>query len=250
VDVAQYVTAIEIDGRMLGEAVERAGWHAPVPTCPGWQVRDLVRHLGHVHRRVAGMIVDRVVAPPPAPSEEEMLRGGPPDTGLLDWFSEGCAALAATLRAAPADLAMWTFLEAPSPLAFWARRQAHETAIHRVDAESAAGEVGPFPPAFAADGVDELLMGFLGRGRRAHRSDPSRSLAVHAADTAQSWLLRSLPDRVEVSRHGGAADCTVSGRAVDLYLFLWNRRAAHGLDIVDDLGVLGWWRRNVRITWS
>ncbi|MER6443505.1 hypothetical protein ABT275_45720 [Streptomyces sp. NPDC001185] len=35
----------------------------------------------------------------------------------------------------------WTFNPArvPSPLAFWTRRQAHETAVHRYDAEAATG---------------------------------------------------------------------------------------------------------------
>ena len=63
----------------------------------------------------------------------------PPDAELAAGSRQGCAALADALAAAPADLECWTFLRAPSPLAMWARRQAHETAIHRVDAELAAG---------------------------------------------------------------------------------------------------------------
>lgn len=40
---------------------------------------------------------------------------------------------------------------ATSPRAFWARRQAHETAIHRADAESALATVPEWNAAFAAD---------------------------------------------------------------------------------------------------
>jgi uncharacterized protein (TIGR03083 family) len=79
------------------------------------------------------------------------------DGALVDWFREGHAGLVRRLEAAPPDLACWSFLPAPTPLAFWARRQAHETAIHRADAQGSGGAVTPFQPAFAADGLDELL---------------------------------------------------------------------------------------------
>jgi hypothetical protein len=39
----------------------------------------------------------------------------------------------------------------------WARRQAHETAIHRFDAESATSSVSGFDPTFASDGIGEIL---------------------------------------------------------------------------------------------
>ncbi len=65
-----------------------------------------------------------------------------------------------------------TFLkDAPAPREFWARRQAHETTIHMVDAQSAllgrvpsTDEAG-ISSAFAADGLDELLRGFFTRGK-------------------------------------------------------------------------------------
>ena len=88
--------------------------------------------------------------------------------------AQGCDGLADALAAAPDDLECWTFLPAPSPRAMWARRQAHETAIHRVDAELAAGTpVWRCDAAFAADGVDELLTCFV--PRRSHaRCAPTR----------------------------------------------------------------------------
>ena len=73
------------------------------------------------------------------PPEEEILRGGAADPELLAWFRAGHASLAETLTEADPALVCATFMAAPSPLAFWARRQAHETAIHRADAEIAAG---------------------------------------------------------------------------------------------------------------
>ena len=167
VEIAEHIVSLERDGQLMAAAAQRAGLAAPVPSCPGWQVRDLLRHQGHVHRWAGRFVTERLPDAVPEPSEAEILAADPPDEQLLDWFREGHAALVGALRAALPDLTCWTFLPAPTPLAFWARRQAHETAMHRVDAELAAGgPVTSFDPAFAADGIDELIMGFLGRHER------------------------------------------------------------------------------------
>jgi hypothetical protein len=78
-------------------------------------------------------------------SEAAILAGGPGDDELPGWFREGHASLVRVLEAADPDMTCWTFLDAPSSVAFWARRQAHETAIHRVDAEQAAAGAGGRP---------------------------------------------------------------------------------------------------------
>ena len=112
--------------------------------------------MGGVHRWAATIVREGRpgfdVTPPEIPA----------DADLLDWYSAGHAALVETLRAAPADLDCVTFLPAPSPLAFWARRQALETVIHRTDAQAAAGRVDPIDDALAADGIDEIVVGFGG----------------------------------------------------------------------------------------
>ena len=77
---------------------------------------------------------------------------------------------------------MPTFLPAPSPLAMWARRQAHETAIHRYDAQHATGTSAGFDPAFASDGIDELVSGFAPRADQ-FPTKSSRTMVVHAEDT-------------------------------------------------------------------
>ena len=142
-------------------------------------------------------------------------------------------------------------MPAPSPLAFWARRQAHETAVHRYDAQSAApggppAPAGAFDPAFAADGVDELIMGFAPRRRyRARDAGVERTLTVRALDAAGRWHVR-LTDGgpTEVSRDDPAADCTLEGAAAGLYAFLWNRSdaARAGLTITGHPQALAAWR--------
>src|SRR5205823_6038165 len=131
------------------------------------------------------------------------------------------------LRDAPADLACWAFLDAPSPKAMWARRQAHETTIHRVDAElAAAAGVTPIAAELAIDGIDELLTCFVPRPRSRLKADPARSLRIVASDVDDSWLITiGANGPVTARRVTTTGDATVTGRAEDLYLTLWSRTA-------------------------
>ena len=259
-DVPAYIGALRREGELLAGAAERAGMSAAVPACPGWRVADLLRHTSYVHRWAAGFVAQRLTEPVDEPPEEEILQQGPGDESLVGWFREGHAALVRTLSEASPDVDCWTFLSAPSPLAFWARRQAHETAIHRVDAEQAAAGAGRsadgprFEPAFAANGVDELLMGFLARNvGRESWPGLGGDLALHADDgpgARADWLVGGRPGAAGVSRGNGPADCAVTGRARELYLLLWNRGPADGLQVTGDPRVLAAFGRTVAVTWS
>lgn len=93
------------------------------------------------------------------------------------------------LREAPPNLQCWTFLPAPTPLAFWARRQAHETTIHRVDAELAAVELTSVDQQVVVNGIDEPLTCFVTRRRGRLRSERTKTLSVQATDSGTSWHL-------------------------------------------------------------
>jgi uncharacterized protein (TIGR03083 family) len=263
-ETADHIACLRREGELLAGAAERAGLDAPVPACPGWRIRDLLAHLGFVHRWAAGYVAGERTDMTPEPPEEEMIRLAPADESLVGWFRDGHASLVSVLAAADPSVRCWTFLPAASPLAFWARRQAHETAIHRVDAQlaAAAGRVGaepdPFPAGLAADGIDELVMGFAGRNPR-RLSDSPAALGIRAGDTpAASWTVVMGDERARVSR-GLAPDgddaaiagryCEVSGHASDIYLLLWNRRTAGGLDVRGDPGILETWRERMHVRW-
>jgi uncharacterized protein (TIGR03083 family) len=250
-EIAEHVEALRREGSLLADAAAAVDLDAPVPHCPDWTVRELLRHIGGVHRWAATYV--REARPRPMDDDEERRVMAPPGDGaLLGWFREGHANLVKALESAPPDLDCWSFLPAPSPLAFWARRQAHETAIHRADAQGAGGNgaVTPFPPALATDGVDELLLGFASRRNGRLRADPPRSLALHATDAASHWLVRVQPDRIDVSHQPGDADWSAAGPASDLYLLLWNRRGTDGLQVSGDPSLLELWRTSVRVRWS
>jgi uncharacterized protein (TIGR03083 family) len=259
VESEEHIAALEKDGTLLAAAADRAGLGAPVPSCPDWQVRDLLRHIGHVHRWAASYVGDARTEMAEDLAEEEVLRAGPGDADLLGWFRDGHAELVRVLRSADHGLNCWTFLGAPSPLAFWARRQAHETAIHRADAESAAGEVTGFPAPFAADGIDELIMGFWARGRAG--ADRQCALHVLATDTGDGWLAdlgaRTAERRPAAAarRPAAAADCVVAGPAAQVYLLLWNRpphagQCADTTTVTGDPATLRLWQDLMKVRWS
>jgi uncharacterized protein (TIGR03083 family) len=252
VEVTAHTEALRDEGDLMAEAARAADPGAPVPTCPEWAVRDLVQHMGGVHRWATRYVAE--ARPEYSPIDLEVLVGGwPEDADLTDWFVAGHAGLVAALTAAPADLECWTFLPAPSPLAMWARRQAHETAIHRVDAELSAGTVvSGFTAPFAADGVDELLTCFVPRRSTKLRADVLTTFGVRCTDDPGAWVLDIGPEGVaavngvtEVN-----AACTLSGRAADLYLALWNRGGADALEVEGDRAVLDVFLEGVQVRWS
>jgi len=273
-EVEEHIAELQQDGELIAAAAERAGLTSTVPPCPAWQIRDLLRHTGHVHRWAARYVTGGLARPVPDLSEAEILAGGPPDPELIGWFRAGHASLVAALTDADPSLSCWTFLPAPSPRAFWARRQAHETAIHRVDAELATPDsVTPVSAGFATDGVDELIMGFFGRDQRkltdTQRSGRLQTVQVRSTDTGGEWLVALTEDgtlaarveRRDGSENGGGsagstasarADCTLTGPAAGLYLLLWNRAdpAAAGVEVGGDGRVLTTWRRGMHVTWS
>src|SRR5690606_9367186 len=171
--VAEHIAVLKREGEHLADAIGRADPDQPVPTCPEWTVRELAHHMGRVHRWAAAVVRDAWPDQPTSEDEERIWGTMPADDALEAWVREGHRQIVDALTSAPADLSCWTFLAAPSPLAFWARRQAHETAIHRVDAQTVLGEPGEVEAAFATDGLDELLLCFFaGRSRRLRNDKP------------------------------------------------------------------------------
>ena len=228
-----YLQALRDDGTALAAAARR-GLDPPVPACHGWTVADLVLHTGMVHRHKLEIVRGRLAEPPspwppPAPARAE----------LLGWYEQGLEELLTVLEDADAEPGVWTFHRPDQTVAFWRRRMAQETAVHRVDAESAHGDPRPVPAALAADGGTELLEVFLaprtdgepggGRGESVH---------LHATDTEGEWQLRLLPAGVEVARGHAQGDATVNGDASDLLLFLWGRASADRLDRSGDPALL------------
>jgi uncharacterized protein (TIGR03083 family) len=188
----------------LERALTTAGqFDTPVPSCPGWTVRDLAHHLGEVQRWVVHAIDHgNPDAPELAP---------PVDGDLVTWFARGSQELLAHLDVDPATPA-WTF-GPDKVVGFWQRRQVHEHRIHRWDLEDALGDAGPLDPVVAHDGIDEVATMFWPRQLRLGRTaEPPDALAILTTDTGGAWTVGP-----------GEVSATLSGTASDVALALWHR---------------------------
>jgi hypothetical protein len=115
----------------------------------------------------------------------------------------------------------------------------HETTVHRVDVEAAAGgPVHPINAKVALDGIDELLFLWFGHrlGELRMSSPQNGAVALSAAD--RRWLAVFEPGRCTARRveeaDARAADAMVSGSPTEVYLWSWGRLPDQSVRISGD----------------
>jgi uncharacterized protein (TIGR03083 family) len=250
-DRSRYLECLATDQTRLRQ-VAAADLAAAVPTCPGWSVADLVRHVSEVYLHKVECM-RQGVAPeswPPGLSGEAPLP-------LLD---RSYQALLGEFDARATSSPAATWHDPDQTVGFWIRRMAQETVIHRVDAELAAGEpVAEIAPDLAVDGIDEVLRVFLAYATQRWPEEfggvlPATAERVLVTTGQESWLIRLEPSGAVVedgfSRGGGRvgpggapADATVSAAPPDLLLWLWRRSGADAAERRGDQSVVDRFRQ-------
>jgi uncharacterized protein (TIGR03083 family) len=217
----------------------------PVPSCPGWTLRDLAEHVGGVHRWAAHHV--RVYSPVRVPANSIGLSLPGDDAEVADWLREGAAVLVSAFEGADGDVAMWAW-GADKHARFWPRRMLHETAVHRADAALALGLPFALAGEVAADGIDELLDNLPCASYFAPAVDSLRGAGETLAFVAPSasWAVTLEADGFSWSRGGaqgsapGSASVTLrAGSEADLLLMLYGRLAPG--DVSGDRAVLDRW---------
>lgn len=213
---ADDVAVIEADAAAMLQAARQGPLDAPVAGCPGWDVARLCGHLGWVHRWAT-----LVVRSGEEPDLEAIPKPPRPRDAAVEWFADGVDPLVVALRDAPPNATPWNRWGGERTVAFWARRQAIETAIHRWDVEAAVGEAAPIAAGLAPAGIDELFDVHLPfRGGAPFTG----SLHLHAADAEGEWTLTGDGSgAVAVQRGHAKGDAAVRGPASALLLLLWRR---------------------------
>ena len=250
-ETEDFVRVLRQEGLTLIDAARRADVDADVPTCSEWDVRELVRHIGAVHEWATRQLVNRMTTELEG-DLVDIVGGWPADAELFDWAATRHADLVDALEGSDPDFPYWTWRPAPSPITSWARRQAHETAIHRADADAAAGRVTVFDASVASDGVDELILDVVGNRGGPLALDSVHSIAFVATDTDERWFAAMGPDGYETRRGNDMADCSVAANASDLYRLVWHRAdlADSGVSLDGDPAVRQLWWELVAVRWT
>lgn len=231
--VSEYLSHLDADSHLLAAAA-CSGLDPMVPGCADWSVRDLVIHIARVQRHKVEIVERGLVdVSPPHP---ELPEGADP----IEWFRSGADRLYRVLAASDPAAPAKTF-GVEQTVGFWIRRMAHETLIHRIDAEQAQGYESPIDPELALDGIAELLEVFV--TRIAPWGEFQRGEHVVALDAADRfWQVRlgrfvgtkrdrayNLPAAVFADGEPGT---TVRGDPDRVLLWMWGRGPVSSVDIV------------------
>ncbi len=226
---AQFLGEISASTAMLAEIASSCDNELPVPSCPDWTLRQLATHVGRVHRWAGELVRTR--------AQEMIAFNAVPDGRYpaeagerAAWLTAGAARVIEAIADA-GDAPVWAF-GAIAPAGFWARRQAHETMVHRADAELAAGRPVALDQYLAADGIDEWLSMATRGGTSEVRPLPAGARLQLTAtgsgvpDSTVSWLISGTEQGLALSGGAGQADVSVAGPADKLLLVLLRRLAA------------------------
>ncbi|MGW0118645.1 maleylpyruvate isomerase N-terminal domain-containing protein [Streptomyces sp. NPDC003327] len=177
--------------RRFAALVRDADPATPVPTCPGWTLADLTRHLGTLHRWAEHLV--RTGARTRVLAADVPLDLPDDPAAHPDWLVDGAARLVATLRAADPDAPLWTPGADPH-VRHYPRRLLSEAVVHLADAELAVtGTAAPIDPRTAADALDHFLaeapyVPWIAEPV-AHLDRDGAVLRLTARDSATSWTL-------------------------------------------------------------
>ena len=236
-----YAAALVEQNDRFANAIRDADGSTPVPTCPGWTIEQLFRHVGRGDRWAGQIVADRMTE---ALDPRTVRNGKPPQDidGTVDWLHGGVRDLLDSVAEVGADTPVWTFL-GPRPAEWWIRRRLHEATVHRADAQLALGEAYELDTPLAGDCIAEWL-DLLAAGRHGDELPlvPGKSLHLHGAEGGEWTIHRDGDSLVWNTGHdSGTAD--VSGRTVDLTLALFRRTPSDqsALEVSGDRGVWTYW---------
>jgi len=223
-----YVRLQRADGARLRE-VAGFGLDAPVPSCPGWRVADVVAHTAEVYAHKVActrLQAEPDLWPPPEHAGREP----------LELFDDSLSGLLAMFEYEGPEAPSHTWWDPDQSVGFWIRRMAQETAVHRVDVELAHGVPTPVDAELAVDGIDELLVMMLAGDEWAeHGTKHPIDATVRITCQGRSWTVQADSDAVVVDRSAdGDADAEVAGEPSELYLWLWGRGDETSLIITGD----------------
>ncbi|AUI57499.1 maleylpyruvate isomerase family mycothiol-dependent enzyme [Amycolatopsis sp. BJA-103] len=237
IDQGRFLEVIGAETELMAQVAHTASADAPVPTCPGWTLGEVLRHVGSVYRVTRRWIAD-------GRRPEHWQRKPGPGQTLEEYFREGRDELVAELSAHDADELAPTWWPADRSYGFWWRRMAHEATIHRIDAESAAGrDVSEIPEDVALDGIDEALTLWFGQRLPLLGLSGTKTGSVGVRTAGHHWIARAGPTETIAWRcsaeEARRADDLVTGQPDKIYRWLWGRAGPTAVTVSGDQDMAG-----------
>lgn len=234
-----YLAHIRSDAARMADLAAR-NLDGAIPACPGWDVREALIHTGEVYSH-------KVVCMRTGRRPDDWNHGPAVGENAVQWFAARTAELLGELRERDPGSPAFSWYEPQQNVAFWYRRMAQETVVHRVDIESAFDVVTPVGDALAVDGVDEVLDWFLSyQAEDVGPDGPGRgTVAVRTGD--HIWRVTLDPDDVVLVRGRGPADAVVTGEPSELLLWLWGRRPQAAVTVEGDQALLDGMRARLQV---
>lgn len=217
---ARTLQALDDAVALFASYADQATGDEQVPSCPEWTTRELIVHLGAVHRWSAAILLSgERIANQPTP----LVHGS-----LADWYAGCAAALLTALDTVDPDEPTPNPARIGETARYWGRRQLHETTVHTVDLMQALGwRHYDVDREIAADGIEEVLGVYFPRmTAMGRRPNVSVRVRLDATDRFDSWICDPGSDLTgpPLLRHGnGEAEHSIRGTTTELYLALWNR---------------------------
>lgn len=234
-----HIADLQLEGAALLDAARAAGLDAPIAACPGWDVSRLVGHTGKVLERTAVVVREGSATPP----DNDRFVRFPADESAFDRFAAVLDDTVAALRESDPAEPTWNFTGDDLTKGFWRRRMANEVAVHRADAELAAGRVPVVRADRAVDGIDELLTVMLPFSAPMKGTGLTGSYHLHCTDTEGEWLIVLDDGRATTTREHAKGDVAVRGPASALFLWAWNRTGpgTEGIETFGDDALVERW---------
>jgi uncharacterized protein (TIGR03083 family) len=231
---AELVTALRREGEGIATAAGM-GLDAAIPACHDWDVEALVQHVARIYARIARVVSTRMTEQPQAGT---VVPDGDPVEVLRDLLDD----LVTALSECDPDTPVWNWEPtAPQVAMFWARRMAHESSVHRFDAQGAHGVMQPIDAELANDGIDELIDVIA---RRVYTRDnvagPTGTVRLQSSDS-ESWHVTLEPAGPRRSDVVTEPDVTVRGTSSALLLAAYSRIPWTSLEVTGDTDLLDRW---------
>lgn len=228
IEHGRFLDALGIEVALLIEAAHAAPADTPVPSCPGFTVGEIIRHIGGVYRVTRLWTVE-------GRTPKEWQRHPAPGQSIEDYLRTGLDELLDELTTHSSDSYAASWWPADRTYGFWCRRMAHETTIHRYDVEDATGlPIADVADDFAVDGVDEALAVWFGQRLPMLGLSGTTAKTVAVRTGGHHWIARAGPGVTEAwrcsAKDAESADGLVSAPPTAMYLWMWGRLNHRGVE--------------------